>query len=563
MRRTFQTAILLLAITLVATSALAGGNSFDMPKDMVKLLPVKADGVLGISSLNKLDKVWQDVLPEGSTEEEVSLMPIIKDALLGFEDMIDPDEPLLITTHILPSMDAQGILITAIFPLKDKNQDFSTIEGIENFQIVHQGDYVGVSTDPNWKPASEKPVWAKELRDGLVTGYIDLASIIDTYGFLIEMGVGAMQSQAQNGTDLAPAASVEETMATIKMIRAFLESANSMEFVLAEDGKSIQKDFIFSTKPDSPLAPGPQPSFDDALKLTRFLPGGESLLAVSAIDQSKQMEIYADYYLASIHSKMANMDTETGERYALWYAKYLNTMEISFLPNALAMRVEKDNSSFQYLLQSSYAKEDFERLTLLANGLNDIGSGVNLIRIDSEKVDDLEIFGWNVDWQKEELEGLFDTPSGVTPTEPLMTSTVMKMLRFVPGNLYMAQVKDYILICGGTNNDMMKQLARNAAKGKGNVDPRVKKALKNAGPGLQSVTTGDLNALMQIVTEVMEEMEEQQADNADPKPTFNWPINQPVPFLQSLEIDGAEYLMHFEMEKAVIRELIQALMEDK
>ena len=562
MNRIFQTAALLLAMVLLAVTTLAGDDNFSMPKDMSRLLPAQADGVLGVASMEKLDAIWRDILPEGMDEEEASLLPVFEEALMGFEDLIDPEKPLLITTRVLTAMDAQGFLFTLILPMKNDDQDFSQVEGVEEFIIVREGDYIGVSTDPNWQPTSETPLWAKELRGGLLTASLDLESVVETYRPMIEMGIGSMEGQAQNGTGMGPNTSVEETMATVKMLRAMLESVAGLEIVLDEDGNSIRKELVFSTIPGSPLAPGPQPSFEEALNLTRFLPGGENLLVVSALDQSAQMDLWAESYLATVHSEMETLDSATGERYAQWSTEYLNTMTINFLPASMTLRVEKDNSSFQNLLRSNNVQEDWKQLVHLADGLHDLGNGVDLAKIDAQDVDGHQVLGWAVTWQEEELQNMVDSNVGAAQENPMMASNLMGLLRFAPGNIYMAHVDNYILICGGPNADLIQQLVHNVAKGKGQVDPRVKKALKNADSGMQMATVGDLNALVQVVLEIAEEFENETADGTIPEDEFSWPINHPLPFLQSIEINGADYLVHLEMEKSALREVIQIILEE-
>ena len=561
MRRLIHLSLLLLSMMVLATSGLARSDNFDMPKDMVRLLPAEVDCVLALSSMDNLDSILKDLLPEEMHEEELSKLPFFQDVFEGLYPLTDPEKPLLLTLTVLPTMNAQGFLFTYIVPMKDDQQDLNNIAGFEDYFPMREGQYIALSSDANWTPAGEKPVWAEDLRNGTLSASIDLASIIKTYGFLIEMGLDSLNSQAQNGMGWNEYTSIEETMAQVKIIRALMESASSMEIVVDSEGKSIYKDFIFSTKPGSSLSPGPQPSFKKALNLTRFLPGGENLLFVSALDQSSQMELYADYYLASMHSDMALMDVETGERYVQWYTQYLNTMEISFLPSAMTVRVEKDNSSFQYLLESDYAQEDFDRMVKLTDDLHDIGSGINLIRMEASQADDHEILAWSVAWQEGELQSMMDNITSANPSDQLLETNLMGLLRFAPGNIYMAQVDNYILLCGGPTDDLMKKLVRNAAKGKGNVDPRVKKALKNSGPGMQLSTVGDLNAMMQVIMEISEELEAPGSEDSYPESETNWPFTNPLPFVQTFEIDGPDYLVHMEMEKAVLRELIKAWAE--
>ena len=90
-------------------------------------------------------------------------------------------------------------------------------------------------------------------------------------------------------------------------------------------------------------------------------------------------------------------------------------------------------------------------------------------------------------------------------------------------------------------------------RGKGKVDSRLKKINKNRGGHVQSATVGDLNALFGLILELAREMGE---DQEIPELT-----DQPLPFLQTVEIQGADYRIHLEMKKDTIKTLVQAAMD--
>ncbi len=541
--------ISLLVSALLASVATAEQKSFEMPQDMKSLLPASADAVLAVSSLEELDALWREVLPHTLDRQDASLSHYLQLLDPAFVEHVDRSKPFLAVLNLMPPMGGEPYQVTGLMALKDNNFEVASVPGLDKFNLIREGQYLAVSTDPYFSPSDLQPAWASELNAGLMSVTLDLTSIIDTYRFLLEMGLSQMQLQAENSSEELP--SLETTLATIKLARSFLNSAEGLDLFLSQDGDLVTKDFIFRTQPGSDFAPGPQPSFTEALQLTRFLPGGESLLTVSALDQSSQMNIFMDYYLATMHSTTALMPPEAARLYETWYTDYLNTMTISFAPSAMTMRFEKNNSSFQSIIKSDDAPNDWRKLLDLANRMNGFGMGLEMAVMEAIPFKGHDVSAWQLVPNEEELNNLATADLDLSLDDPLVASNMVTMLRFLSGNIYLAQVDNYLLFCGGPTQGLMNELIGRVDENKGQVDPRLKKVNKNG--FVQSATVGDLNAALGVVLELVEEMT--QGDE------IPWITNHPLPFKQTLAIDHDDYLVHVEMKKSVVQELIKSALD--
>ncbi len=539
--RMILTALSLMLI-LSPGRAAAESSSFQMPRDMKALLPASADMVLAVSSLNELDELWRQILPDSPDRETASLSHFIGTIDPEFTEYIDRDKPFLAVFNLQAIMSESPFQITGLMALKDKNFQMDMVPGLEKFSPVRKGSYIAVSTDPSWAPAHEEPLWAEALEGGVLSGSIYLGNIIEANRFLMEMGLSMLEDPALDST-------TESTIASAKILRSLLNSTQSLEFKLTQDDQTLSKDLVLQTKPGTALEPGPQPSFDDALQLTRFLPGGESLLSVSAFDQSKQADLYKDYYLASLQTTMDQMEPAVAQRYQAWYKDYLEAMEISFAPSAMTLRFEKNNSSFQNIIQSDNPETQWNQLVELGNGMNEFGMGLELIPVAVPPFKGHDIAGWAIVKNEDDCMRVLAQRGNMPFEGPVNNTGLFSILRFLPDNVYLARVDEYLLFCGGNNLRLMKELISRVDEGKGKVDPR----LKNHGRHVQFASVGDLNALWAVLIEMTEDLAGQE--------DLPWLSDQPLPFKQTYEIDGSTYQFHLEMEKSTVRSLIKGIMD--
>lgn len=542
MRKVIFNVAVILMLGLISGSASAGSKSFSMPKEMKALLPASADVVLAVSSLNELDELWREILPNSPDREEASLSHYIAMVDPEFTQYVDRDEPFLAVVTLQAIMSNNPFHITGLMPLKDKNFTVDMVPGLEKFNLVRKGKYLAVSTDQSWAPATKMPLWAENLDRGLLCGSINLGNIVQANQFLLEMGLAQMENPDLDST-------TESTMASARMLRMMMNSIDGIDFKFTQDGKVLSKDLVLRIEPNSPLAPGPQPSFNEALKLTRFLPGGENLLTVSAFDQSKQADLYMDYYMASLNTILGMMEPSVAQRYENWYSGYLAAMDITFAPSAMTLRIEKANSSFQNIIKSDNSEVEWAQLVELGNGMNGFGFGLDLQPIAVPPFKGYEIAGWAII----KSEPTLALNGGSSLENPLKETGLFSILRFLPDNLYTARVDEYLVFSGGDSPQLIEALINRVDKGKGKADPRLKKINKERGGHVQYASVGDLNTLLAVIIEMTEEL-----SNRDDIP---WLSAKSLPFKQTYEIDGADYRFHLEMEKSVVSELIKGVME--
>ena len=537
---------LILFLCLLSGAALAGDKSFSMPKDMKALLPAQADIVLAVSSLDELDDLWREILPDSPDRDEASLSQFIENINPEFIEYVDRDKPFLAIANLKSIMGDSPFLITGMLALKDSDFEVSMVPGLEKFNPVRKGDYLAVSTDPDWAPAEETPAWARTVREGLLSTSINLTRMVEANRMTIEMGLSMMENP-----DLAKNAETAE--ASAKLLRVMIDSIEGLDFVFNEKGDNLYKDINLRLKPGSALEPGPQPSFKDALKMTRFLPGGESLLTVSAYDQSEQADLYRDYYLATMRAAMELMDPPTAERYEEWFTGYVDALTITFAPSVMTLNVEKDNSRFLHIIKSNNAEADYNTMVNLGDTMNRFAMGLELLPIAPDPYNGHEIAGWTIIRNDTDWDNILNREGNATLDDPLTSTGLLSILRLLPGNLYLSRVDEYLLFSGGKDSAMMEELIRRVEKGKGNVDPRLKKINKERGGHVQYASAGDLNTLLAVIIEMTEELSGRE--------DIPWLSDKPLPFKQTYEFKENEYLFHLEMEKQVVQALIKGLME--
>ena len=142
----------------------------------------------------------------------------------------------------------------------------------------------------------------------MVTARFDLEMILGDFGPMVEVGLTNMpMGSADSDTSV--------TAAMFDMTRTIMASSLRLDLALRIEGETLTLHSGYAVTPGSPLDPGPQPSFEDALQLTRLLPAGGNIIQTMAMDQTRQFEVFKDYYLANMNKAVAGMPPEQGDAY--------------------------------------------------------------------------------------------------------------------------------------------------------------------------------------------------------------------------------------------------------
>ena len=558
-----RAAVLFVAMITLILGILTGCYSEEksaLPPELLALLP-DAPLVLAVKSslLEAIDATSgpQAVIPwENEQTGESGLLQMMEEIVPGMSELIDRDLPLAVTVGMPAVITNQGPPITVIIPLaagQEVNEAF--LEGTEFATVLRKGNYAALSTEPAYTPADSIPELAVALPAAHTVVRFDLAGAIDNYRGMAEMGLMAMTMAAMDTTDAAGGSSMspEEAQAMANVARSLMDSADRLELAVHLAGQEVALDLGFRVKEGSPLQPGPQPDFDMALELTRLLPPGEDFLQLNALDYSRQMAIFRDFYTLSL----SNVDESLpglGEGYRQWYEQYLDSMDLFYQPNASNVAFTDDGIQLHTVMKCDDAADAQARVEALMLGYSELELGVSMIRGEPVDLAGVQVQSFTVDLDLERFQetmGDGPQPPGMPGMQAQQLTAFMR--KVVPG-FYLCNVGNHLIYSADPNLDNLTAMIRAAEGSGGSVDPRARDAAKAAGPGCQQVTAGDLRAIVTWAIELAEEFEMTDED-------IVWPEGAPVPFTQSTAIDGVDTVVRMETNAGGMQAFIKQLME--
>ena len=550
----------ILVLALGQGLAVAAEN-FRLPDDLLQLLPADPALLVAVSSADELSREWNRMAalmdPEGDPER-IDVSDMMADLVPHYEEIADTDRPVAVSMDFTPLMMGQEPYFTVFVPLKASftGRDSLGLDTVKTVTVV-KGDYAAISTAPGYTPAEVPPAFAAGLLDGVMSASIDLESVLATYGPFVEMGLAGIpvasaipDTTASGDIVAAPGMSAEEVEALKEMIRSLMDSARRFDMSLDVEGDRLRYAINFTVLPDSPLDPGPQPDFDEALALTRLLPEGEDILQVVALDQTRQFEVFRPFYEANMKREIAQLDAEQAEKYAAWFQEYLGMVDLWAHPLASALAVSEDGMMAQVVMKTDDAAGDLERLAAMFEGLSAADIGISLEALPSVKVAGTEVRNWKVAYDESKLKGFSGTPQSpqLTGMGRMQAEQMSAFLRKVVPGVHLAAKDDLLFISADNGTAALAGMIATAGKrGKPRADAA--RIAKEAGPGVQQVVSGDLLAILNWVTEMMEDLDQKERDTI---------AGNPIPFAGALTIADAVYGFEMAMDMEAMGRLFQA-----
>jgi len=551
-------------ILLTAGTVWGADDTFPMSEDMLKLMPADPAFILAITSVNDLERQWQlieEMLDDGTGDsEEIELIAMLKEQVPHFDEYADPDRPLAVAMGLPNLMGGEEPNIIFIVPIRDSFAGREEL-GNERVDIIFEGNYLAVSSASGYTPAIETPNLAQNLSPGFVTARLDLEMILAAFGPMVEMGLAGMPmgpatpDTSETG-EITPATGMtpEEAAAMGDMARTIMASSLRLDLALRVEGETLTLHSGYAVSEGSPLDPGPQPSFEDALQLTRLLPAGGNIIQTMAMDQTRQFEVFKGFYLASLEKAIAGMPPEQGAAYRAWAENYLASVDLFANPLAASLKMSHEGMTANMVMECTDAPATLERFAGLFDGLSAADIGIRLKKMPTGKVAGTDVRSWVVEYDAEKLAELGPQPTNpqLSGAERLQAEQMIAILRKITPNLNMAARADYLILSADPNPANLAHMIQMAGQRRGAANPEVAAIAAATGPSCQQVVVGDLMAILSWVTEWMEELNEEEYATMQ---------GNPIPFTSAFTIENAEYGADWTMDMPAVQRLIKAMME--
>jgi len=224
------------AVPGVQAATASGGSGSDVAPDAAALVPVDADIVARVSSIDRLDEIVAEIgnamkkpMP-GSLVMQVAMMSGVDPKL------IDTTRPAMVAVRLPEG--APRPLITFILPVSDPSKVDAK---------ATRGGYVAVTRDPGYKEGGSK------LTDALPAGdyvmRVDLGRLLERYRPMIDrmiqrsgLGAAALPGLEKVRNDLVGSA------------KSVLDSVERFDFALSEQDGRLDLAAAVTVRPGSPLA---------------------------------------------------------------------------------------------------------------------------------------------------------------------------------------------------------------------------------------------------------------------------------------------------------------------
>ena len=296
-------------------------------------------------------------------------------------------------------------------PINDSFDDQAKLElDEEGILNVLEGGYLAISLDPAYAPAAVTPDIATELSPGFITTSLDLEAVVAAYRPLAEMSLGSMANQPAPAdttqTDSMvpkPGMTADDAAAMGDLARSIMDSVRRLDLALQIEGETLTLHSGISVFADSPLDPGPQPSFEEALQLTRLLPAGGNIIQTMALDQTRQFEVFKGAYVMAMEEEIDAMPAEQGEAYRAWFESYLESVDLFINPMAASIRVSEEGMTAGVVMKCEDPAASLDRFAGLFAGLTAIELGIGLKKLPTGKVSGVEVHSWTVQFDEEKL----------------------------------------------------------------------------------------------------------------------------------------------------------------
>ena len=559
-------------LLLGATQVLAFSKGKEppvLPDDILDLLPAKIDLLVATESLAALDDQLFFLLNDpGNPDTDIHdrmVTNLLAEALPVATDAIDRQRPLAMALRIPTLLVAKEPRIVLVLPVTG-TPDTTGLKAETYFDTAtRKGSYMAFTSDVAYQAGDTRSPLALDFPLKLVAMRTDLKQFITTLRPLAEMGLGglvmgaSMQADTSEDTpettepdtpqSMMQNMSVEQAQALADLIRSLMDSLDKMELGLDEIDGQLTANATLTVLPDSPLSPGPQPSFKEALELTRLLPHDQDLIQVSALSKVKQFGQFMEFYRLNMEQSVADLDPAAGQAFRDWYERYLDVVELTFQPYVATSNFDREGISGTSILATADPEAALADLSDVMDAYPDLGAGVTVDRAASIDLAGREVRTWQVNLDEQKLAETV-TAAGADQNDPVQSMT--KLLRALVPTLYLYADDAHVVASAARNTDALAAVVRATGQRRAAVDPRVARAAAEAGDHCQQIVLGDLSALIEWAAVFAMEIATSDLE-------IYWPEGTELPFVQTLCVDNTLYDLNFSTPAEALQETIRAV----
>jgi hypothetical protein len=559
-----------LAFALATTPAVAGANQ-DLPKDLISVLPSNVHILMVVPSINELNEAVRPIehllgLPEG---EPFDAQALVSDGLGEAGALINPGKPIAVAATIGNVMMGESVTITLAVSLDvDKARGDEMIAATSEMDPsmaprLRQGNYYAFSTVPVLAKGDGSSSLLKNIPKGSVVASMDLEKIFTDYRSLIEMGLGmaamSMGGEAEGGQ--TPPVNAEEMTALTNVVVALMDSGKRYDLFFG----SVDEKLVLGTKlgilPGSPLDPGPQPDFKDALELTRILPENPAFVMAQAWSFGPLLDYYMEYYSASITKLASTMSPEENAAFISWFDTFAQKMDLYELPMAASANLNKEGLGINGVLKCDDSAQRLADMTAMIEGIpSDLGFSFKALP--GAKAGGANVKAWSIDYDSSAIvDGMAEsmgTPMGDEAKEQMeMTDAIIN--KFM-SQMMLASSGDYLFYSTGQNTNGIESMLKSAKKSRGGVDKFTANAAKAAGKDCRFAETFDAMAAIAWGMELFEEIA-QQSGELDKDADLAIPSGPPIIISSTLNAGPEGYASSLDMKTKDLSRLIEVIME--
>ena len=516
MNRPRITPVLILVLLALLLTGAAGcqkaGTDAGLPDDLLALLPADPVVIFSLSSLDDWEGRRQALadstngapLLEGGALAEIDLAAILAEKHPAVAAAVAGDRPLALAVGLPAPMTNQLDLVLVI-PVTDPATVGDLADGDEFHTQLAMGDYVALATSPAYTPADTVPAIARDRLPGLVSLAVDLESVVTMYRPFVQMGLATMAAMPPEDDESGARPGMDPEMAEAlgEMLDILMDSVRRKDLAVDLDDRELNVAWRLDLIPGCPLEPGPQPDFARALALTGALPEDAPVQMAMAVDQTRQMDVFGDYYLATMDKEMEQLPKDLARGIAAWFAGYLDTYDYVNVPMAVAGGYGPGGIEMHMVVDATDPAGLLAHMERQLTILGDLGLGLTVTPVDGIELGGVGIHGWDLAWDDALMDMVMAEAEAadVAPTGGQLKQTFAMLRELAPG-LRVARVGDLVLLTTTTDHAELGLRVADLLDPRG-PDPRLAALAKAAGPHTVEAYRGDVAMIMATVFEVM------------------------------------------------------------